>query len=107
MRRWTRCARWASRTSTCRSLRRASGRRSRMPARAGGWRAMAERKAPFRLSAAMRILIAIVPALLAGCGPQVYQTYYSEGEFDTNYVTFEHPFTEAGEADARRRASAQ
>jgi hypothetical protein len=46
--------------------------------------------------------------LLAGCGGQTVQTFYSERDaFEANYVTFEHPFTDAGAEDARKRAAAQ
>ena len=53
------------------------------------------------------LLLPSALALLAGCG-QAYQTFYTDpGPFDANYATFEHPFTDAGAADAWRRAEAQ
>ena len=44
----------------------------------------------------------------AGCSTQSWQTFYGErGRFETNYLTFEHSFTDAGAADARKRAQTQ
>jgi len=50
--------------------------------------------------------------LLSGCGAislQSEQTFYGDRNYitGTNYLTFEHPFTDAGAADAKRRATYQ
>ena len=50
--------------------------------------------------------------LLSGCGAQNFgtvQTFYGDRNYitGTNYLTFEHAFTEAGAADAKRRADMQ
>jgi hypothetical protein len=51
--------------------------------------------------------------LLAGCGVtetvRTQQVFYGDRNYviGTNYLTFEHAFTEAGEADAKRRADSQ
>ena len=53
--------------------------------------------------------------LLSGCGltnidtVRTHQVFYGDQNSitGTNYLTFEHAFTDAGEADAKRRADAQ
>jgi hypothetical protein len=57
----------------------------------------------YRLSLVTAFVVAA-----AGCGHS-YQTFISDpGDlFEANYTTFEHPFTSAGEADAKRRAESQ
>jgi hypothetical protein len=50
--------------------------------------------------------------LLGGCGAmtlQSQQVFYSDRNYLTgaNYLTFEHAFTDTGEADAKRRADFQ
>jgi hypothetical protein len=47
--------------------------------------------------------------LLAGCSVQSVQTFYepSGGPSETNYMTFQHAFTDAGADEARRRAESQ
>ncbi|MCC7484616.1 MAG: hypothetical protein IT529_06460 [Burkholderiales bacterium] len=49
-----------------------------------------------------------VSVLLSGCGGGSVQTFYSTASpFDTNYATFDHPFTEAGAGGAKARAESQ
>jgi hypothetical protein len=68
------------------------------------------RREDFRLVAGEgRYTVSLVTLfLLAGCGG-AYQTFYGDqaGLFRANYTTFEHPFTDAGAEDARRRAQSQ
>ena len=52
--------------------------------------------------------------LLGGCSGEflpghTYQSFYGDRNYltGTNYLTFEHAFTDAGAADAKRRADSQ
>ena len=60
-----------------------------------------------------RHLSLITLLLLAGCGVtdnfRTQQVFYGDRNYitGTNYLTFEHAFTDAGEADAKRRADSQ
>lgn len=69
------------------------------------------RREDFRLVAGegRYYLSLITLLLLSGCGTQTHQSFYGDRNFltGTNYLTFEHAFTDAGAEDARRRAEAQ
>ena len=70
-----------------------------------------ERDMPLRVT---RHLSLVTLLLLSGCGfttdtIRTTQVFYGDRNYitGTNYLTFEHAFTDAGEADARRRAGSQ
>jgi hypothetical protein len=52
-------------------------------------------------------LVTVFSLFGTGC-TQTYQTFSAEqGGSETSYVTFEHPFTDAGAEEARKRAERQ
>jgi len=61
-----------------------------------------------RRSSSSFIVLASALLLLAGCGARTYQTFSTEqGGYETGYLTFEYPFTDAAAEQARTRAQRQ
>lgn len=69
---------------------------------------MQERYSSLLLLPSARCILPAALLLLTACGTPVTQTLLTHRDtFDPNYISFEHDFTDAAEAEARRRAAAQ